>query len=601
MLKSLKKTFFLFPKKDRIKLIIIFGMMLFASFFEVLGIGMIPAFVMAIAEPDRIMQLEVIGPLLESINITTSQSLAYFGAVILILVYITKNMYLTYYKYIKVKFVQKMRIYLQNRVFKAYMSAPYTFFLSRNSAELLRNVNSEVGKVINGTIMPILEITLNVIMFVLIITGLIVLEPFITFITVLMMGGGGYIFLRFTQNRSKDSGRESRQASGDMNRVILQGLGGFKDARVLNRENLFLKQYNMFAKKHVRASVYQSIIKELPKPIIETLLVIGILTITLIMVAEGRTFTEIIPLLTLFGVAAVKLMPIFNNVISQISTINYSAYSVNAIFDDLELLEGKYKDFRKKILSESKRMSFSNEIELISVSYKYPESDDYAIHDINLTIPKGHAVAFVGPSGAGKTTLVDVILGLLTPDSGTIKVDGVDIYDNIRGWMKIIGYIQQSNYLMDARIFRNIAFGVPDNEIEKDKLYNAISAAQLEELIERLPLGLRTVTGERGTRLSGGQQQRIAIARALYNNPQILVMDEATSALDNITEKFVIEAIERLRGDRTIVMIAHRLTTVKNCDMIYMIDEGKIVGQGTYDELLETSKEFRKMSLIDNN
>lgn len=599
MYTSLKKIFFLFPKKERVRLAVIFLLMIFASFFEVLGIGMIPAFVIAIADPNVILNLRYVGSFLNELGITNSESLAFFGALLLIVIYVTKNIYLIYYKYVKITFVYKMRVYLQNRVFKAYMAAPYTFFLDRNSADLLRNVNSEVGKVVNGTIMPLLEISLQLIMFTLIIAGLVILEPFITLVTIVMMGGGGYIFLKFTQNRSKDSGRESRQASGDMNRVILQAIGGFKDARVLNREKLFLKQYDTFAANHVRASVYQSIIKELPKPIIETLLVTGILTITLIMVFEGRLFQEIIPVLTLFGVAAIKLMPVFNNVINQISTINYSAFSVNSIVEDLELLENEYKEFREKILSSSERMELKEKIELKSVSFRYPNSDEQAISNISLTIPRGSAVAFVGPSGAGKTTLVDIILGLLIPQSGTMEADGVDIYDNIRGWTKNIGYIQQSNYLMDARIFRNIAFGVPDEEIDKDKLYRAINAAQLEELIERLPMGLRTTTGERGTRLSGGQQQRIAIARALYNNPQVLVMDEATSALDNITEKYVIEAIERLRGDRTIIMIAHRLTTVKNCDMIYMVDEGKIIASGTYDELLETSDEFRKMSLID--
>lgn len=600
MIDSLLKIFKLFPYKDRIKLLILFFMMMIASFLEVLGIGMIPAFVITIADPDKVLATPYIGELLAAWNITTGETLALFGASALIAVYIFKNIYLFFYKYMKVKFVHNRKVYLQNRVFKAYMSAPYTFFINRNSAELLRNVNSEVGKIIKGTIMPILEISLNVFMFVLITGSLLFLEPVITLITIVMMGGCGYIFLKITQRKTRDSGRISKIASGDMNRVILQGLGGFKDARVLNRENLFLKQYNDFAKQHVDASIYQSIVKELPKPIIETLLVVGILLITLIMVFEGRSFEQIIPMLTLFGVAAVKLMPVFNNVIGQISTIRYSAYSVYAIYDDLELLENKYKDFRKKILSKSEKLELENEINLNSISFKYPDSDEFAVRDVKITIPKGKAVAFVGASGAGKTTLVDLILGLLTPEKGTITVDGVDIQDNIRGWMKNIGYIQQSNYLMDDRIFRNIAFGVPDDEVDDKKLDKAIKAAQLEELVSKLPRGLRTKSGERGTRLSGGQQQRIGIARALYNNPQVLIMDEATSALDNITEKYVIEAIERLRGDRTIIMIAHRLTTVQNCDVIYMMDEGRVIDQGTYDELLMKSPKFREMSLIDD-
>lgn len=575
-------------------------MMIFASLFELLGVGLIPAFVVAIADPDKIFGIHILGDFLTSIGINTSKQLALFGGLTLIGAYILKNLYLVAYKYLKHKFIYHKKIYLQNRVFKAYMTAPYTFYIKKNSAELLRNVNNEVGKIISGTILPLFDITLNAIMFAFIITALLLLEPLITIITVVMMGGGGYLFLKITQKRTVDSGRISRLSSGDMNRMILQGLGGFKDARVLNRESLFLKQYHKFAKKGMEASVYQAVVKSLPKPIIETLLVVGILTITLLMVYEERSFTEIIPVLTLFGVSAVKLMPVFNTFIQQITSIRYSADSVNAIFEDLDLLENKYKKFSEQILSQSERMELKQEIALKNISYKYPDSEEFAVKNINLVIPKGSVIAFVGASGAGKTTLVDLILGLLEPQSGTIEVDGADISNNLRGWMKNIGYIQQSNYLFDERIFRNIAFGIPDNEVDHDKLNDAIKAAQLEEMIEKLPIGLRTRVGERGVRLSGGQRQRVTIARAIYNNPQILIMDEATSALDNITEKFVIEAIEKLRGDRTIVMIAHRLTTVQNCDVIYLMKDAEIIDQGTFDELLEKSKDFRKMSLIDD-
>lgn len=600
MFDSLKKIYSLFSRRDRFKFLILFGLMLLASLFEVLGIGMIPVFVITMAKPEKVLGLQYVGPILQNLGITTSKSLIFSGAITLFMVYIIKNVYLTYFSYIKNRFIYRRKIYLQNRIFKAYMTAPYTFYLSKNSAELLRNVRSEVTSLIGGAVMPTFDITLNVIMFFLIITGLLALEPLITIITILLMGVCGYTFLRFTQKKTLESGKTQRTARGDMNRMVLQGLGGFKDSRVLNRERLFLQQYDRFANNNMKASIYQSVVKSLPKPIIETLLVIGILVITLIMVSEGREFPEIITILTLFGVAAVKLMPIFNTLIQQITTIRYSAYSVYAIFDDLELLEKKHKDFREKILSKSKRLSLEKEIVLDNVSYRYPNSDEFAVKNISLTIPKGNAIAFVGESGAGKTTLVDVILGLLSPESGAVYVDGKNIADNPRGWMKNIGYIQQANYLMDEKIFRNIAFGIPDKQIDYEKIDRALEAAQLTDLIERLPRGLKTRVGERGVRLSGGQQQRIAIARALYNNPQVLVMDEATSALDNITEKYVIEAIERLRGDRTIIMIAHRLTTVRNCDVIYMLNEGEIIAKGTYDELLESSSEFRKMSLVED-
>jgi ATP-binding cassette, subfamily B, bacterial PglK len=599
MIDSLKKIYRLFPSRDKYKLVVLFFLMIIASLFELLGIGLIPAFVIAIAEPERIFSIQYVGEFLNEIGITTSKQLAFFGAFSLIFVYIFKNLYLTYFHYLKQKFVHNRKIYLQNRMFKAYMTAPYTFYIKKNSAELLRNVNGEVSKVITGTILPFLEVSLNTIMLIFIISTLLVLEPVITLITIIMMGGSGYVFLKITQKKTVDSGRISRSASGDMNRMVLQGLGGFKDARVLNRENLFLKQYNRFANQGMKAAIYQSVVKSLPKPIIETLLVVGILTITLIMISEGRTFSEIIPVLTLFGVAAVKLMPIFNTFIQQITSIRYSAYSVYALYDDLELLENKFKSHRDKILSGSKRLELNEHIELKNVSYRYPDSDEYAIKNINLVIPKGSAIAFVGASGAGKTTLVDVILGLLEPETGSIIVDGVDISSNTRGWMQNIGYIQQSNYLFDERIFRNIAFGIPDDEVDSEKLDAAIKAAQLEEMIVKMPIGLRTRVGERGVRLSGGQRQRVTIARAIYNNPQVLIMDEATSALDNITEKYVIEAIEKLRGDRTIIMIAHRLTTVQNCDLIYLMKDAEIVEKGTYEELLEKSQDFRKMSLIE--
>src|SRR6056297_246151 len=412
MIDSLRKIYNLFPKKKRVKFYVLLGLMFVASLVELIGIGMIPVFVITIAQPDRILSLPYLGTFLTSAGIDTVKLLALTGAIALIAIYIFKNIFLTYFRYLKNKFVQNQLIYLQNRIFEAYMTAPSTFYISKNSTELLRNVNGEVGKIVNGTIMPFLEVTLHIIMFSFIVTTLFILEPFITLITILMMGGGGFLFLRITQKKTFDSGRVSREARNDMNRMVLQGLGGFKDARVLNREKLFLEQFHTFAESNKDATIYQSVVKSLPKPIIETLMVLGILTITLIMVYEGRSFDQIIPVLTLFGVAAVKLMPVFSVLIQQITTIRYSAPSVDAVCEDLDLLEIKYKKFRDQILKKAVKMPVNEGIELKSISYKYPKSDEYAVENINLTIPKGSAVAFVGASGAGKTTLVDIILGL---------------------------------------------------------------------------------------------------------------------------------------------------------------------------------------------
>jgi ATP-binding cassette, subfamily B, bacterial PglK len=599
MFDSIKKVYKLLPKSDKYKFAGLFFLMILASFIELLGVGIIPAFIITLADSDLVFNTPYIGELLLSLGIDSSQKLITISAIVLIVIYVAKNIFLVTYEYFKIKFVKKRQIHLQNRLFKSYLTAPYTYYINQNSSVLLRNVTSEVNKIITGTLLPLIDITLKIMMAVFIIGSLLYLEPVITVITMVIMGGGGFLFLKLTRDKITKAGKKDRRARGFMNKVVLQGLGAFKDTRVLRREKMFLDQYDKYANQSVAANVYKTFVGSLPRAIIELLLVIGILTITLIMVWEGRPFSAIIPMLTLFGVAGVKLMPIFSTVIKEANALMYNAASVDAVYQDLKLLENNYSDFREELLEEATRLRLSSRIDLKNVTFNYPESDEQAVHGVSISIPKGSAVAFVGHSGAGKTTLVDIILGLLAPKSGLIEVDGVDIQENLRGWMLNIGYIPQSIYLLDSSISRNIAFGIPDDQIEEKKLNEAIEAAQLKELVDKLPEGVKTRIGERGVRLSGGQQQRIGIARALYNNPQVLIMDEATSALDNITEKVVIEAIERLRGDRTIIMIAHRLTTVQNCDIIYMMQDGQVVEQGSYEELMLNSYEFRKMNLVE--
>lgn len=599
MVKSLLYIYRIFPSKDHLKFSVLFLMMLLASFLEVLGIGIIPIFIVAVAEPNQVLQYPVIGEWLVTAGITSSESLVVYGALLLIAIYILKNSYIAFFYYIKKRFVANRGVILQDRLFKAYMTAPYTFYISRNSAELLRNVTTEVKRIIEKTLLPFLELILNVVMFVFILTTLIVLEPLISLVTIILLGGGGYLFLRYTQKKTTDFGRIDKDQRKLMNKAVLQGLGGFKDARVLGRESIFLDQYRRSAIRSKVANVYLYVVKKLPKPIIETLAVISILLIALILVWEGRSITAIIPVLALFGAAAVRLMPVFNQVITQISDIRYNAHSVYAVYEDLKLLDSLEADVQLAKIKEVDKLLLENRIQVSKVFYRYPNSEEFAVNGVSLDIRKGDAVAFVGTSGAGKTTLADIILGLLVPESGSIKIDDVNILDNLPGWRQNIGYIPQYIYLLDDTIRRNVAFGIPDSEIDEEKLRNAIKAAQLEELIARMPKKDYTVIGERGIRISGGQRQRIGIARALYDDPQVLIMDEATSALDNVTEKFVIQAIEQLRGDRTIIMIAHRLTTVRGCDLIHVMKDGRIVESGTYDQLLTESEEFRKMSLVD--
>lgn len=597
MKQAVRQIYHLLPQGDLFKIGILFVMMIIASVITLIGVGTVPVFVSAVIDADRILNYPVVGEFLTSINITTPQELAVFGAFALITIYLFKNLFMLFYSYMNGKFMLNRVLFLQNRIFRAYMNSPYTFYISRNSSELLRNINSEVTKIVNGTLQPALLISLNVITTVVVVAGLVVVEPLITGLGIIFFGGFAFLFLRLTKNAISRYGSESLAHRKSMTKAILEGLQGFKDAKVLKREGYFLSEYNHHANKHKVYDIKNMILNTLPRQIIEMLALSGILFIAVVMVLQGREVSTIVPMIALFGAAVMKLKPSINSIIGDVNRLRYNIYSVEAVYEDLTYLEERYEQETSPRLGEKLRLN--HEIRLKNLDYAYPDQSQPAIKNINITIPKNRAVAFVGPSGVGKTTLVDVILGLLVPQTGTITVDGQNVFSNLDAWQRNIGYIPQFINLLDDTIRRNICFGIPEDEVDEEMLQTAIEIAQLKDFLSTLDDGVETVVGERGVRLSGGQRQRIGIARALYNNPQVLVMDEATSALDNITERVLIKAIERLRGDRTIIMIAHRLTTVKNCDTIYMMKDGEVIADGTYDDLLVNSKEFREMSLVD--
>lgn len=597
MKKAVRQIYQLLPEGDLLKIGVLFVMMIVASVITLIGVGTVPVFVSAVIDADRILNYPVLGSFLQNINITTPHELALFGAFFLLSIYLFKNLFMLFYNYMNSKFMLNRVLFLQNRIFHAYMNSPYTFFISRNSSELLRNINSEVSKIVEGTLKPALLICLNVIMTVVIVTGLIVVEPLITGIGIVFFGGFTYLFLRLTKKAISRYGSESLSHRKSMTKAILEGLQGFKDAKVLKRETYFLEEYDHHANKHKGYDLRNMVLNTLPRQIIEMIALSGILFIAVVLVLQGRDVSTIVPMIALFGAAVMKVKPSINSIIEDINKLRYNMYSVDAVYQDLTYLEKKYDQHPPLRLGE--RLKLDHEIRLYDLDYAYPDKSHPAVRNISITIPKNSAVAFVGPSGVGKTTLVDVILGLLKPQKGSLTIDGQDVFSNLDAWQRNIGYIPQFIYLLDDSIRRNICFGIPDEEVDETKLEMAIETAQLKDFIRSLDKGTDTLVGERGIRLSGGQRQRIGIARALYNNPQVLVMDEATSALDNITERVLIKAIEKLRGDKTIIMIAHRLTTVKKCDTIYMMKDGQIIAEGSYHDLLMTSKEFREMSLID--
>lgn len=593
---TLKKLFFILPKGDAVKLLILFFLMLIAAILEVAGIGMIPAFVAIVADPERVLSSEWLQPLIETLNITNAQDLLLWGAGALVGIFIIKSLYIVAFNYFEARFIFNRRYLISFRLMRSYMQAPYTFYLQRNTAELLRNISQEISVLINHVLTNFLMMGRESVVALGILIFLFTVEPLITVLVISLSGFGAGTFILLNKKKMKEYGEEEQERRSEMIKAVNQGLGGIKEARVLNREDEFIDKFRIEALKSTRLLAYLRFIQQIPRPVVETTAVVGMLMIAVLLVWQDRPMGAIIPILTLFAMATVRLMPSVQQLASMYTKLRYNIVSLEPIYNDLKELaayNARFKADREK----KGQLQLTHSIQIDNISYRYPDSEIQALRGISLNVPKGKAIAFVGASGAGKTTIVDLILGLLEPDKGEIRIDGANIQQNLSAWQKNIGYIPQSIYLADETLRSNIAFGIPSAEIDDQKVLKAVKLAQLETLIERLPEGLETIIGENGTRLSGGQRQRVGIARALYHEPEVLVMDEATSALDNITEKQITQAIESLKGERTLIMIAHRLTTVKNCDMLYFMEEGKIVEQGTYEDLVHSNIRFREMAL----
>ncbi|MEX2601419.1 MAG: ABC transporter ATP-binding protein [Balneolaceae bacterium] len=598
MLEHIRKLYWLFDRRDKLKIIGLFFLMMIASIIDAISVSAIPALVAILADGEAVLEDERFLRVWELAGVEEPTDLIVFGSIFLVTAFLLKNGYLAFYKYISTVFIFKKYAQLGDRLFARYMDAPYSYHLNRNSAQLLRNVTQETQLLVLNFLFPMLKLLLHLSVIIMVTVLLLIFVDFmITGIILVVLGGGSLLFMRVLKKHIKKYGREEQDYRSLMIQSVNEGIGGLKDAKVSGRTGFFRNRFRASIRKTTKASGFREFIEQLTIPMVETIAVVGVLFIALLMVWQGQTLQAIIPALTMLAAATARLMPAFRIVVQHYTKIRYYSYVVDPVYDDLQeisrLNRSEQSPGDEKKLPHNKAITFNN------VRYRYPESDEYAIDGISLTIKKGEAVAFVGPSGAGKTTIVDLLLGLLQPQDGSIEVDGMDIREHRFGWQQNVGYIPQFIYLSDTTIRGNIAFGLPEGQIREELLWDALRAAQLESFIEQLPDGLDTIIGERGVRLSGGQRQRIGIARALYHNPEVLVMDEATSALDNQTERLVVSAIEGLRGDRTLITIAHRLTTVRNSDRLFYLEDGILCDSGTYNELEERLPQFRLMTTVE--
>lgn len=570
----LQKIAYIFDKHQKRNLAILFVIMFVGGFMELLGVSLIMPIVTIIIEPDIMNTNKWMIKICSFLNVTSHTTFILLLLIAMIIIYIIKNLYLTMMYHFQFKFTYNNQRRLALRLMTCYMNQDYLFHLSRNTSELQRNVMTDVNQFFS-TILNFIQLFAELITCLFLVLGLMSVDFWTTFGVVLVIGLFVLMFYVWFRKSLGRLGRKFRQEQGQLIKWIQQSFGGIKEVKVMSREAFFLRNYDESYRKVSIVQRKQSIMQLLPKPVLETISICGILSVLAVRTAMGADLSQFIPTLSLFAIAAFRLLPAFNRITAELGSIMFTKASVNAVYEDLKEVEQllKEKEIENK---DSLELQIQEKISIQDVSFKYPNTEQFVLDHIVFEIPARKSVALIGPSGAGKTTLADVILGVLKPETGTITVDGVDVFEHMHSWHKLLGYIPQTIYLMDDTIRNNVTFGIPESEVDEEQVWTALREAQLETFVQGLEKGLDTVVGERGVRLSGGQRQRIGIARALYSNPQILVLDEATSALDNETETAVMEAIDSLQGNKTMIIIAHRLTTIRNCDFIYEVSNGKI-------------------------
>ncbi len=564
-----------------------------AALVEACGAAAVYALIKLLGDPAAGLRLPVVGPLLRQLPWHGDRQIVLIFAATVAAFYLMKNALLGFVLYVQNTTIGHSMAMLSRRILRGYLAAPYSFHLRRNSAQLIHNSSGAVEMIFRNLVSSGITIAAEALVVIGIFAVLTVTAPVVTLVAGTFLVALLALLLRLTQRAIRRWGEEVQRLKTGAFKSVQQALGGLKEAKVLGHEEFFLEA---FAERHDRLSYLLNLhaaLFNLPRLLIETIFIGATLLMIILLSLQGALTADMVPLLGLFAYAGFRIIPSANRIMMNLSLIRYAMPALDDIASDLEAIEGCSLESRE---ANGATAFFRDRLELQGVSFTYEGGHAPALQEVDLTVRRGESVGIVGPTGAGKSTLVDVILGLLPPSHGRILVDGVDISRVLRSWRRLIGYVPQSVYLLDDTLRRNVAFGLPDAEIDETRVKAALSMAQLDDFVRELPLGQETAVGERGVRLSGGQRQRVAIARALYHEPEILVFDEATSALDNRTERAVTEAIESLQGKKTLIIVAHRLSTVRMCDRLVFLHRGQIGGCGTYENLLESNADFRNMA-----
>lgn len=574
---TIKKFSYILDKPQKVWGCVVFALSFVGALAETLGVGLLLPLVQVMISPDTLMDNEIVAKVACNLHIEDSEELILLVVVAVILVYIFKNVLLLFLVYVRTKYSCKVQRELSVKMMKYYMKRGYLFFVQHNTSELGRGITT-VPTHIYELLFHILKMLSDILTIVAICFVIAATDVRMAIAMAVMIVICLFTVIFGFKNMMRRYGKSYKAFHVKLVKSSYQAFQGIKEVLVMNRQDYFVKEYKGAYIQQQKASIGKTIATESPAYFIEAVCVTGLLAVVYIQSMGMEDMSSMLPKLAVIAGGAFRILPSLGRISSAVNNIIFYLPSIQEMYDNFKEVEAHEKLQSEMIIEDSGQTpEFHHEITLKGIDWKYPNTEKYILKDINLTIQKGESVAFIGASGAGKTTLADILLGLLIPEKGDILVDGQSILHLKKKWGELIGFVSQAFYLNDDTIRNNVAFGIDAKKIDDKMVWRALEQAQLKETVEKLPKGLDTVVGERGMRFSGGQRQRLAIARALYYNPEILILDEATSALDTDTETAVMEAIEALQGHKTLVIIAHRLTTIRNCDTIYEVENTKIV------------------------
>jgi len=570
-----KKIKAIIPKSEVNKIYLLFFGIVVSSVVETIGVGIILPFISLINDPVIFQDYPTIMNIFLVNNITDHNDMIVICALLILVILVSKNVYLFYFLKYQMKFIHESAAKCSVNLLKKYFSADYLYHLQTNSSVMLRNMKSETTIVFSNVIMPLTTLITEILMMILVISLLIYVEPTITILGVTLIGGVSILFYKSIKVKNKRYGELRILHEKETFKWINHSLGGIKDIKLLGKESYFIKYVDYHYAKLARINVFEYLISQAPRLFLESLIVVGVMIMIIFLILNKNSSTdEILPTVALFAVASFRLMPAANRILGSFIALKFAIPSVDVIYNNYIELDTKYNSILPS--SVLNYLDLSDGIQLRNITYRYPQVTDYALENISLDIPRNKSIGIMGASGSGKSTLLNILLGFIRPTSGTIVVDSIEIFENISTWQRMLGFVPQDIFLIDDSIKKNIAYGTMEKDIDESRLWNALELAQLDIFVKSLPDGLDTYAGENGMRISGGQRQRIGIARALYHNPEILIFDEATSALDNETEQEITKSIENLSHKKTIIIVAHRLSTLAKCDLVYKLDKGNI-------------------------